>query len=279
MSASFAAIRQNLKYYKRLFRFYTDPARQYIKNNVELKDAGKGKRAFLLATGPSINLEDLTQLAGEDCFSLSNFYLHDDLQTINPLFHAVAPYHEPMILDNYINWLRQADETLPPSTGIILGHSTRELVIANKIFTSRKVYYLYLSFAAPHGRVDITGPVMSPQTGPLMLLPLMIYMGYERIYLLGCDNTVLRDYKKNIQNFYDAERDVRGNALSNWSGIEKSFEEILSVFRQYRFYKDVLEHEQQERKIINLSQDSWLEVFDFDSLSRVLSTPGKGNRQ
>ena len=271
-----AKLRQQLKYYKRLYRLNNDPVKQYIQKNIELKNIGVGKRAFLLATGPSIKQEDLTQLAGEECFSLSNFFLHDDVQTINPRFHAIAPYHEPMILDNYIAWLREADRTLPPETCIVLGHSTRELVINNKLFTSRNIYYLYLESAAPNNRVDIAGPVLSPQTGPLMLLPLMIYMGYKKIYLLGCDHTILRDYKKNIQNFYDKEKDMRTNALTNWSNIEETLREYSRIFKQYRFYRTILQHQHLDYKIINLSQDSWLELFEFDTLSNVLSNRGDG---
>jgi len=269
INSLFDSITQHVKYYKWLYRFHTDPARKYIQQNAELKNVGRGKRAFLLATGPSIKCEDLRLLAGEDCFSLSNFFLHDDLQIINPLFHAFAPYHDPMILENYVAWLRQSDSTLPPSTNIILGHSTRSIVEDNKLFESRKVYYLYLASAAPPKQVNIVGPVLSPQTGPLMLLPLLIYMGYEKIYLLGCDHTVLRDYKKNIVNFYNAERDLRSNATSDWHDIEKSINYTLNIFEQYKYFKHILICEGKNRDIINLSQDSWLEVFEFMRLKDI----------
>jgi len=44
---------------------------------------GKGKRAFLLAASSSSKQENLKLLAGEDCFSISNFYLHYDIRIIN----------------------------------------------------------------------------------------------------------------------------------------------------------------------------------------------------
>jgi hypothetical protein len=78
-----------------------------IQKNRLLKGMGKGKRAFLLAAGSSINQKNLKPLAGEDCFSISNFYLHNDIQTINPAFHGFAPYHEPLILENY--YIKQPD--------------------------------------------------------------------------------------------------------------------------------------------------------------------------
>ena len=65
-------------------------------------------------------------------------------------------------------------------------------------FENCEVYYLYFSQSACSRKVDLTKSVLSPQTGPLMIIPVLIYMGYEKIYLLGCDHTVLRDYKKRL---------------------------------------------------------------------------------
>ena len=49
--------------------------------------------------------------------------------------------------------------------------------------------------------VDIMKPVLAPQTGPIMALPVLLYMGYSEIYLLGCDHTEMRDYKRPCKIF------------------------------------------------------------------------------
>lgn len=244
-----------------------------LKKNRVLKGAGKGKRAFLLATGPSINQEDLRLLAGEDCFSISNFYLHDDIQTINPLFHGFAPYHEPMILENYVEWLRQADSALPRQTKILLGHKTFGIVQKFGLFPEREIYYLYLAPWAEKNCVNLEHPILAPQTGPLLLLPLMIYMGYEEIYLLGCDHTVLRDYKKNITNFYSTDKDIRKDATNSnvWRGIEMELRSTLRLIDQYKFYQNILIGT--PTNITNLSIDSWLEIFPFEHLEHVMTEP------
>lgn len=244
-----------------------------LKKNRALKGAGKGKRAFLLATGPSINQENLKLLAGEDCFSISNFYLHPDIQTINPLFHGFAPYHEPMILENYVEWLRQADSALPRHTKILLGHKTFDIVQKFGLFPEREIYYLYLAPSAKKNSVNLEQPILAPQTGPLLLLPLLIYMGYEHIYLLGCDHTTLRDYRKNITNFYRPEKDIRINATNSnvWFDIEIELRATLTLIEQYKFYKNMLTST--PKKITNLSVDSWLEMFPFERLEHVMTEP------
>jgi hypothetical protein len=250
------------------FRSYAHKER--LRKNTGLKGLGKGKRAFLLGTGPSISMENLKLLAGEDCFSISNFYLHQDLEAINPVFHGFAPYHEPMILENYVEWLRQADQALPPRTKIVLGHQAYDMVQQFGPFPKREVFYLYLAPYAGGRRIDLLRPVLGPQTGPILLLPLMIYMGYERIYLLGCDNTTLRDYKKPISNFYNAEQDIRKNTTDahSWASIEREFRANLTAFDQYKYYQNILRGTLM--RIINLSRDSWLEMFPFDRLEHVI---------
>lgn len=239
-----------------------------LKQNRILKNVGKGKRAFLLATGPSIKEENLKLLDGEDCFSVSNFFLHEDIDIINPKMHFFAPYHKPLILKNYIDWLRLADKQLPPNTKIFLGHTTRNIVIKNNLFQKREVFYVYLS--PRHTRnIDLTKQIKSPSTGPLMILPVLIYMGYSEIYLLGCDHNVLKDYKKNCTHFYEKKDDLRKNASDDkaWSDIVSELKSSLNVFAQYREYNNIAL--KSDVKIYNLSQESWLDVFEKKKMTKL----------
>lgn len=237
--------------------------KKILKNNKKLKNIGSGKRAFLLATGPSIKEQNLKLLAGEDCFSISNFFLHIDINIINPKIHFFAPYHEPLILENYINWLKQADEILPKDTKICLGHTTKKIVEKYSLFPNREIFYIYLTKVKPNKlfSIDLTGPIMGPQTGPLMIIPVLLYMGYKEIYLVGCDHTVLRDYKKTINNFYSKEKDLRINSTdeNSWEDIITSHKGSMNIFVQYRIYKSIAE--KKGVKIINLSSDTWLDIF------------------
>ncbi len=230
---------------------------------------GKGKRAFLLATGPSIKQEDLKLLSGEDCFSISNFFLHHEMRSVNSIFHGFIPHHEPMILEKYVEMLKQADVKLPARTKIVLGHRTYDLVQKFGLFPEREIYYLYLAPFVMRQSVDLMKPILSPIAQPLLLLPLMIYMEYEQIYLLGCDHTAMRDYKKIITNFYNHDQDRHQDMTSKnyWPDIETELSNNSKVFEQYRFYQNILRGS--STKITNLSIDSWLEMFPFDRLEHI----------
>ena len=125
--------------------------------------------------------------------------------------------------------------------------------------------------------VDITKPVLAPQTGPLMALPVLLYMGYSEIYLLGCDHTTLRDFKKTVNNFYEPSRDVRKTGLNTndvwYEGIIDNLCNSANVFRQYMFYKKIFRN--RDVKIVNLSQDSWLDLFEVNTLKNVLNKAEK----
>jgi hypothetical protein len=252
-------------------KFLSNAQKELLQKNLKLKGVARGKRAFLLATGPSIKQENLKLLAGEDCFSISNFFLHDDIQLINPVFQGFAPYHQEMILETYIENLRQADQALPPRTKIVLGHQAYDMVQQFGLFPGREVFYLYLAPYVSGRQIDLLRPVLGLQTGSILLLPLMIYMGYERIYLLGCDNNRLRDYKNTNSNFYRPELDVRKDFESIWiHGIEKELLFNLKIFDQYKHYQDIIKGT--STSIINLSVDSWIEIFPFDRLEHVIQS-------
>lgn len=249
---------------------------EILKNNDEIKNYKSKNRAFLLATGPSIKQENLKLLQGEDCFSISNFFLHPDISVIKPKFHFFAAYHPPLILEEYINWLKKADETLPAETNIILDISTKQMVDQYDLFSNRKIYYLLLRSVDKIEKIDLKSTIMAPQTGPLMILPVLISMGYEKIYLLGCDHDVLKYYKSNIENFYDNKDDPRRNATdkNSWEGIIESHIYSMNVFIQYKKYIDYINENKINSRIINLSKNSWLDFVEMNNLENIISKQG-----
>jgi len=61
------------------FRFFLNGQKALLQHNSALKNSALGKDAFILATGPSLKGVDLSFLAGQDCFSVSNFFLHSQV--------------------------------------------------------------------------------------------------------------------------------------------------------------------------------------------------------
>ncbi len=230
-----------------------------LKQNRELKGQGAGKRCFLIATGPSIKQQDLKLLEGEDCFTVSNFFVHEDIKRIKPKLHFFAPYHKPLVEDNFVENWRCADRMLPKKTNIVLGTGSRRMVQEHGLFSERKIYYLNFR-NLKRVRGDIEKSVMAPQTGTMMIFPVLAYMGYTEINLIGCDMNMLKDYGKKVENFY--AKDIRKNATDEgrWQGILFELEANLIMMKQYKMYKDFLE--MRGVKVQNLSPTSWIDFID-----------------
>lgn len=245
--------------------------RKLIKKNVHLKNNATKRRCFVLTTGPSVNNQDLTLLKGEDCFSVSNFFLHENITDIRPKYHFFAPYHKPLILENYIEWLKMADEKLPPETNIVLATVTEELVSKYNLFKNRKIYYIKLGkfdLDKMKINVDLTKTLMAPQTGPVMILPVCAYMGYEEIYLIGVDMNRIATFGETTRNFYT--KDPRKNATdkNNWIDIIPEMERTLVMFKQFKKYAEYFKNK--NVKFYNLSPKSWLTFIEKKEFNEIL---------
>lgn len=251
-------------------RFAVTADRALLAQNRGLKGQGRGRKVYLLATGPSLKLEDLSVLKGQDVVSVSNFFLHPLARRLKPKLHFFASYHEPLIRENFAAWLKQSDRALPPGTAIVTTLTNRPIVEEFKVFRSRQVYYLYPSAFPNRRAVDLKRPVLGPQTVPLLALPVLFYMGYEEIGLLGCDHTVLRDFGRRIDHFFKPGQDSRkgSSGPDAWTNVIASHQESLNIFRQYDFYRRMAQQQGGLPRVVNYSQDSWLDLFPFKRLGR-----------
>ena len=249
---------------------YPTAAKITLKKNVELRNVARGRTAFILATGPSVRELGLSRIVGQDCYSVSNFFLHPLIGDLRPKKHFFAPYHPPLIFEEYVSWLKSADKGLPEETEIVLGIETKEAVVEHDIFPNRPVRYVGLEKAGMTKDFDPRYPITRPQSSPLMVLPLLIYMGYARIVLVGCDHNILKDYGGTVSNFYEAGADPRSNATSgeNWSaGIIQHLRNALNVFVQYRMYYDYCRANGIE--LIHTSSEGWLDFIPYLPLDDI----------
>jgi hypothetical protein len=241
---------------------YSPSKKKILKASKSLVKVKTSDVAFLLATGPSIKNTNVDIMMQGDCFSVSNFFLHDNIDKIAPKAHFFAPYHEPLVYEEYISWLRDADNSLPKATQIVLGYQTKKQVDKENLFANRTVQYIALEKGLVKAVPRLDLPILSPHTGPLMILPLLIAMGYKKIVLCGCDHTVLRDYGSVVKNFYKSDKDIRTNATGNkrWvEGIRPHLINMMGVLEQYERYGRAAVIRNIE--IVNYSNDSWLEMF------------------
>lgn len=238
------------------------PYKKELQRNTRWKGVGRNRRAWVLATGPSISQQRIELLAGEECYSVSNFFLHEKLGALAPKAHFFAPYHPPLIRSNYLDWIASAHARLPATTPLILGLQDYEMLENSGILGARERYYLQFG-ARRFGPIDCTRAGPPVQTGPQMVLQLLLYAGYDEIFLLGCDHDTLKNYGDTVANFYAAKDDVRVNATNGlgWLPIVDHLRTQVRVFEIY----DLLQRHNTGSRIINCSPVSWLRFTQMET--------------
>lgn len=243
-----------------------------VAKNSELKNIHKGKRCFILGSGPSIKKEDLKPLKNEIVFALNNFYVHEDFAEIMsgdvPKYYMTAPIHPPQSEDEWKRWFEDMESYMPKNTNMLFGLNAYDgniKYIFEKygIFKEHKInwYYAGINYNQETfncNAMDITNQIYNGEAVSIYSLILAIYMGFDEIYLLGMDH----DYF-----LYEDESQMRmyEKAVHQQNEFERTFGDtfyIKEFYRQYNIfskYKAFADHS--TSKIFNASNGGILKVF------------------
>jgi len=241
---------------------------------LEYKDKHLGQRVFILASGPSINTQDLTLLRNDICIAVSQFFLHPQIDQIRPQYHCFAPQHYPF-----------NDET----NQIIFNNFKKNYNYPVKVFIGNRNYqYSYYNFLQKHPEYEINASFIDYSNSPQLneknhtdemiwnitqkpfkirtviytAIQLAYYMGFQKIYLLGVDHNYLNEQKNNQEgyHFYNEQKSYSDKEHLNMFSTERWFEEYFYRWKQYRLMKEFLETK--NVKIYNATNGGMLDVFE-----------------
>lgn len=251
-----------------------------LQKNKTLFNSKKGGTCFILGNGPSINNQDLTRLANKETFVMNNFWRHPQYKIIRPKYLVAGD------LSTYAKNMRPVEVLginhpgggvdLPdsdtiisqvPETKLILNSVAKNFVEQNKLFFKDQVYYVLerglmdddLSF-----NIDPSKPIPFPKNSVILALILAVYMGFETIYLLGCEHDFLA-YPSNktfigFKHFFDAPEESLPLAHEK-SSYEDMVASCLRLFRNYRLMAKKIAKLHPDVKIYNATPNSFLDVF------------------
>ena len=218
---------------------------------IKYKNLHEGKRCFVVATGPSLTINDLEKLKGEICFSMNSIINSFDKTTWRPRYYGITDDIPFNMLKDKID-VTQFEQVFLANN---IGRLKQEC-----IYMRFNDYYRSLSMAKgsckglifPSDRVEkyyINGTSVT-----FMLIQLAYYMGFKEIYLLGQDCS-----------FLDS---IQHSTIANINYNKKPGEMegiyLIEIFENYKKWFD--EH---GIKIFNATRGGKLEVFpriDLDAL-------------
>lgn len=222
----------------------------------KFKNIHKGKRAFIVATGPSLRIEDLEKLKKSNEITLSmnriynlfsktgwrpDYYVIQDAKAIEDLADEIAELKLPFKFVSYKPESYWNNKTAVES-------SIRFRLISEKY-----------KGTMPNFSNDITRGIFEGYTVTYACLQIALYMGFREIYLLGVDfnySTDLYSAQNHFPGYQSEGRPVRLNE------VHPDLVEL--AYKKARMYG-----EEHDTEIYNATRGGKLEVFkriEFDNL-------------
>lgn len=242
--------------------------KQLLNKSELLKDIHNGKRCFILGAGSSILKQDLKKLAGEYVISVSNSFVHPDFHIFKPIYH-VLPHllhgHSQYSKEKFINWLTEM-ERMTFDAEMIFHIGDRLLIEENRLFLNKKIHWIEYEvwdedFSKP---VDLT-KLPSIWSVSEVALSAAVYMGFDKIYLLGIDHDWFNGLFKYF--FDEKTQHIMQPDKSKIPHVDAEFQmrRHAQIFKKYKYLYSI------KKNIYNANanQDTYVDVFpkiNFDSL-------------
>lgn len=253
-----------------------------VKNNAELKDKHKGRRCFLLGSGPSIKDENLKPLKNEIVFALNNFYVHDDFSEIMSgnieKYYLTAPIHPPQTETEWKDWFSDMEQHMPKNVNLIFGISNqnnniKSILSHHNLFVNFKKYWYYAGinindyYNYKPRDIDITRMTWIADTISIHSIIVAIYMGFSEIYLLGMDHNYICNNKSNYRFYKDGihQNDEDERMLKDTSLTKHLSFSIYKIFHQYELLSN-----NSDTEIYNTSRNSLLDIFEYVTFKDII---------
>lgn len=221
---------------------------------LNLKNKYLGKRCFIIATGPSLRLEDIHLLNNEYTFAMNSVCMLFDKTKWRPNIYAIQDENvyekvEKILLNN--------------KEGVFVSSNIQKRFPKSKIFSafplnSKYNYFDYRYTDKLHVKFsdDAYSMVYDAYSITFSIIQIAIYMGFKEIYLLGCDcNQKVGEKNHFIEIGHVEERQkLSTSAERNIFSHEK--------IKNYCSERDI--------KIFNATRGGALEVYPRVNLEEVL---------
>lgn len=253
---SYCSIRKIFKYTLGHIRCSMQKNIRKIKNkkyiNLRLlKDKHQGERCFIVCTGPSLSIADLEMLKNEYSFGVNNVFRLFEKTSWRPTYYGVIDPSVYAKLCNDPSFEKLENVFIPDLFEKMYKH-----ISIKQYYTFPmdyfELYWSRLINKSVRFSDDISLLVYDIATVAYSLMQIAVYMGFKKIFLLGCDC----NYSGEKQHFADYGIKVK-DAISTENNLIVAF----SAARKYADSHGI--------KIYNATRGGKLEVFervDFDSL-------------
>jgi hypothetical protein len=225
-----------------------------IKNNKRFHNLHINKRCFIIGNGPSLNTQDLTLLKNEIIFTVNQFDRTNYSSFIHPNYHFWADKtlfsedtdFNPLEIRKQMKQFNDNNKTISFYESV--GYSYINKYKLYKV--DRTFFFKIKGHLTNYLNTNFSSFVSGANTIVQYAIIMALYMGFNEIYLLGCDNTLILNYinsmlennlyqysyvlndkekvrMKKIKNIYNLESQLLGNLL-----ILRGFNKLTSYAKK-----------------------------------------------
>jgi hypothetical protein len=152
--------------------------RESIRRLAEMRDMHKGKRAFIIGTGPSLKKTDLSKIKNEITFGLNRSYVAFSEWGFATTYLCVT---NDLVVEQFVN-----DIIALPIPKFIAWRSHRHFPADMPV--SKVPNFVYTSYTGPRFATDIRGRVWEGATVTNLALQIAYHLGIEKAILIGVDH-------------------------------------------------------------------------------------------
>lgn len=222
---------------------------------LDYKNIHSGKRCFIIATGPSLTMEDIESLKDEYTISMNSICKLYDQTEWRPTYYAIQ---DNQVFDKMQNIIRRHKEVPVFISDNILPTYRREKEWIE--FPTDTMYHSYdMKIGKYHAKFsdDCYDIVYDGYSIAYSCVELAVYMGFKEIYLLGADCT----YMGEKEHFVDSGVEDRSRKFAT--------PKLTVGYQEAKKYADA-----HNIKIFNATRGGVLEVFPRINLDDVLKNKG-----
>lgn len=263
--------------------------KDHVIANKKFKDIHKGKRCFVIGSGPSVNDFDLTLIKDEILIGLNSFYIHPQFKTIfsdtNEKYMLSSPLHGPDDAWTEEKWkemLQEAELNLTKNCTLFYGlnnyqPNAQEIIDKNNLFKGYKINYYFSSrveddwYLPKLEHIDFSSNLWSASTSSVLGILLALYMGFDEIYLIGVDNSNIslpKDNPRFMKGGVEHENEVKISESETFSLNYFTSYHLSRTLKQYEFMNMLCVN----NKIYNCSKSSMADMFPYVDYYEIIET-------
>lgn len=233
-------------------RFLTEPK---VDDNIrKMKGMFSGKRCFIVATGPSLTLDDLKLISDEISFGMNSIVKLYNKIDWRPTFYGIQ---DSLVYEKLENVIKKEYSN---SANVFVGSNLAKQFEIPSTFVQFPFDHYYHEAEREIGKYfakfseDASSVVYDGYSITYSLIEIAVYMGFKEIYLLGCDC----NYPVGEKNHFVESGFVDKNASSNPTRMRVGYKKA----KEYADLHGI--------KIVNCTRGGMLEVYPRESLETVL---------